>query len=214
MTRPFLLLGLSLALMTALPAVAQTTTDTATTPAPATDAAPSDLSMGIDPNAAPALPSQADAELGKPYLANTFDLWELRCVKKADGSDPCQLYQLLRDKDGNQVAEFSIFALPAGGKAAAGATVIVPLETLLTANLQLSVDGAKPKIYPYTFCTKEGCIARIGFTADEVAQLKKGAGATMSLIPAAAPDVTVDLAISLKGFTAGFDAVTAANLPK
>ena len=41
--------------------------------------------------------------------------------------------------------------------------------------------------------------------------LKKGAKAQISLVPAVAPDKTVTLDVSLKGFTAGFKAVEEAN---
>ena len=85
----------------------------------------------------------------------------------------------------------------------------MPLETLLTANLMLTIDTSKAKVYPFTFCGQIGCIARIGFTAEEVAQFKKGAKATMTIVPAAAPDQQVDLDVSLKGFTSGYDAVAA-----
>ena len=199
--------------------------DATTEPAaPATDApadpgvvvdAPVDdgLSMGAA-EAAPSVPlTQETAEVNDTYLLNTIDAWELRCVKTADGSDPCQLYQLLKDTDGNSVAEFSLFALPDGGQATAGATVIAPLETLLTANLRIAIDGGEPKIYPFTFCATLGCVARVGFTAEEVAQFKKGAKAVMTIVPAGAPDQKVNLDISLKGFTAGFDAVKA-TMPK
>jgi len=77
------------------------------------------------------------------------------------------------------VAEISMFALPEGGQAMAGATVIVPLETLLTGNLTIAIDGTPPKVYPFTFCTQIGCIARIGFTAEEIGQFKKGAKAVL-----------------------------------
>jgi invasion protein IalB len=104
-----------------------------------------------------------------------------------------------------------MFDLPEGAQAAAGATVVVPLETLLTANLQISIDGGKAKIYPFTFCAQIGCISRIGFTTEEVDQFRKGAGAVMTIVPAVAPDRRVNLTISLKGFTAGFKAVVDAN---
>ena len=182
---------------------AQTTTDTATTP----PAAPSDLAMGQDPNAG--LPAQADAAVGAVYLAASFEKWEQRCTKTADGADPCLLYQLLKDKDGNSVAEISMFGLPAGGQAVAGATFVAPLETLLTANVKITVDSGQTRIYPFAFCTKQGCVARLGFTAEELAAFKKGAKATVTIVPAVAPDQTVDLDMSLVGFTAGFDAVAA-----
>ncbi len=129
----------------------------------------------------------------------------------ANGSDPCQLYQLLKDADGNSVAEISLFDLPEGGQAAAGATFMAPLETLLTANLRIGVDSGQPRIYPFAFCTQSGCVARLGFTAEEVAAFKKGIKAVLTIVPAAAPDQEVVLDMTLKGFTAGFAAVTTAN---
>jgi len=217
-------LTLGLATAAAFTALAQ---DTATPPATDTTTAPpadgaaatgdakidiptapaTDLSIGTE--APVGLPTQAEAAANSMYLAATFDAWEQRCIKTEDGSDPCQLYQLLKDKDGNPVAEISLFDLPAGGEAAVGATVMVPLETLLTANLRIGVDKANPKIYPFTFCTKEGCLARIGFTAPELAALKKGVTGNLIIVPAVAPDQTVELAMSLKGFTAGYNAIKA-----
>ena len=211
MTKIFQALVLGLGLMTGLPAAyAQTTA--VITPPTADAAAPTDLSMGS--TTTPGMPTQADAAVGKTYVAARFDKWDQRCVKKADGSDPCQLYYLLSDGNGNNVAEISIFNLPAGSQATAGATFMAPLETLLTANLKIVIDASKPKVYPFSFCTKVGCVARLGFTADEITALKKGNKATLTIVPAAAPDKAVDLVLTLTGFTAGFEAVKAANTKK
>ena len=199
-------LTLGLGLMAFSAANAQTTE---AAPPVADAASPNDLAMGSP--AVPGLPTQAEAGVGKTYLAANFDKWEQRCVKKADGSDPCQLYQLLRDTEGNDVAEISVFNLPEGSQAAAGATFMAPLETLLTANLKIGIDAKQPKLYPFAFCTKAGCVARLGFTAEEIAGLKKGIKATLTIVPAAAPDKTVDLELTLKGFTAGYEAVKTAN---
>lgn len=156
-------------------------------------------------------PVNEGPQVGQTYIAESFQDWELRCVKADGGKDPCQLYQLLKDSEGNSVAEFSMFNLPAGGQAVAGATIITPLETLLTAELRLSVDGGQAKRYPYSFCSGVGCFSRVGFTAEEIEQFKKGAAAQVTIVPAASPDDTVDLKVSLSGFTAGWNAVIAAN---
>ncbi len=197
-----LIAGLAALLLSAQLAGAQETA------APAVDPT---LSMGTNPTAAPALKTEAEAEVGDLYLAASFDEWQQRCVKSADGSDPCRLYQLLKTADGNPTVEISIFNLPAGGPAAAGAAVLVPLDTLLSANLSVGVDANKPMIYPYTVCGTDGCIARIGFSADQIAQMKGGGEGILMLVPAGAPTQQVTVKMSLKGFTAGFDAVTAAN---
>lgn len=175
-------------------------------PAPAADAAnDTNLSMGAD--------ATASDGVGSSYVAANFEQWEQRCIKTEDGADPCQLYQLLKDAQGNSVAEYSMFPLTDAGKAVAGATVVVPLETLLTDNLALTIDTGKAKVYPFSFCTKVGCVARIGFTAEELAQFKKGANAILTIVPVVAPTEKVTLTLSLKGFTSGFDAVTA-TMPK
>ena len=44
-------------------------------------------------------------------------------------------------------------------------------------------------------------------SSSTLTETKKGAKATMTIVPVAAPDKKVPLDISLKGFTAGFDAV-------
>ena len=197
LNRPLLLaLGLSVAM--AGFGVAQETTAPETT-APA-DGASGDLSLGTEAKAADGV--------GTTYTAATFEKWEQRCMRTADGADPCQLYQLLQDAEGNNVAEVSLFALPPGQQAVAGATIVAPLETLLTEQLTIAVDGAQPKRYPFTWCAPLGCIARVGFTQAEIDGFKKGAKATVSIVPAGAPDERVNLDLSLKGFTAGFDAVS------
>lgn len=181
------------------PVAQDAATDVAT---PAADAA-EDFDMGTEV----ATPNAPDANaVGTPYIREEFGDWALRCLNAEEGQDdPCQLYQLLNDAEGNSVAEISMFPLPAGGRAAAGATIVVPLETLLTEQLQITVDGSASRSYEFTFCNRAGCVARIGFTTEEINQFKRGSKATMRMVPAAAPDQEVALDISLSGFTAGFD---------
>ncbi len=168
-----------------------------------------------DPSSDPATgvpAASADAaQPGETYLSESFGDWTMRCILTEDGNDPCQLYQLLQDEEGNNVAEISLFGLPPGGEAAAGATIVTPLETLLTEQLTLQVDGAQARRYPFSFCSTIGCFARVGFTDEEVTQFKRGRVAGLSIVPAAAPDQRVNLDVSLSGFTAGYDAVNAAN---
>ena len=161
------------------------------------DQSSEDLSLGT--------PESTEPQVGQTYVAEVFTDWELRCVRVESGEDPCQLYQLLRDEEGNAVAEFSIFTLPDGQEAAAGATVITPLETLLTAQLRLAVDDGEGKRYPYSFCTQVGCFARLGFLASEVEEFKRGSVTNVTILAAGAPDLPVELTLSLSGFTAGWE---------
>ncbi len=117
---------------------------------------------------------------------------------------------LLKDAEGNSVAEFTMFGLPEGseGPAVAGATFIAPLETLLTAGMMLQIDTSKPKAYPFTFCAQIGCVVRLGFTAEDVAQMKNGANAVMTIVPFVAPDQKVVLTANVAA-----DAAAAAAAP-
>ncbi len=172
----------------------ETTTDDGA--APAED----DLSLGT--------PENTEPTVGQTYVANTFTDWQLRCIRSEDGNDPCQVYQLLKDSDGNAVAEINMFRLPDGQEAVAGATVITPLETLLTAQLRLAVDGGQTKRYPFSFCTQIGCFARLGFTAEEVEQFKAGVAGSVTITAAGRPEEPLALRVSLSGFTAAWNAMT------
>ncbi len=147
-------------------------------------------------------------KLGERYAKETHGDWDLACVKTEAETDPCSLLQILTDPEGNPMAEVSLFRIDQpGGQAVAGATIIVPLETLLPAALTISVDGAPGKRYNYSFCNPLGCIAQIGLTQADVDTFKAGGEATLSLRPAPAPDQLVEMKMSLKGFTAGFNVV-------
>ena len=213
---PRLLTALSLLALLAAPSapLAQETQPATETPteqaAPAeTPAAddvipnPEDLPMGetVEDAAAP----------GTPYLREVVGDWGIECLRAEEGKEePCQMFQSLKDDNGNLVSNVRIFKLPAGGQAVAGALIAVPLETLLTAQLTISVDGgANAKRYPFTVCDRLGCYARIGLSAEDVAAFRRGAKAQVGIVPFVAPEERLQLDMSLTGFTAGFEKATA-----
>ena len=149
--------------------------------------------------------------IGSVYAAGTHGDWELRCVRTEDGADPCQLNQMLVNPEGSSMAEITLFNLPEGGEAVAGATIVTPLETLLTQAITLQVTGRQAKRYPFTFCAQIGCIARVGFTAEDVEAFRKGAEAQMTIYSIQAPNQPFTATMSLKGFTAGYEAMLEAN---
>ncbi|MGI9391872.1 MAG: invasion associated locus B family protein [Boseongicola sp.] len=154
-----------------------------------------------------AIGTEAGPRVGETYDRQKIKDWLIRCVKTETGDEQCRLHQLLRDAQGTPVAEINFFSVPETGQIAAGASVVTPLETLLTQQIRLSVDGGSARVYPFRFCSQIGCISRMGFTADEVAEFKRGAAAQILIVPAGAPEAEVVLEISLAGFTAGFDAL-------
>lgn len=173
--------------------------------APATDAAASEAPAGD----AAATGEATEPEVGTYYAGEVHGDWTTRCLKADNGPDPCELFQLLRDGQGNSVAEVGLIPL-SGGPVAAGLTVTAPLETDLGAGLGLQIDSAEGKAYPFNVCFQAGCVSRIGLTPAEVSALKRGKAAKVTVVPFGVdPANGVELQMSLSGFTAGFDALTA-----
>ncbi|MBZ8119407.1 invasion associated locus B family protein [Roseovarius sp. LXJ103] len=204
MPKSLSILSFAAALALGSAALAQeATTEGAEGTAPAAEAAPEGDTSAF------ATGTEVTEAASPSYIKETFGDWSLRCFRMPEGQeDACQLYQLLREEAGNPIAEFSLFRIAEGGPAVAGASVIVPLVTLLPAELKIAIDGGTAKSYPYRVCTEVGCIAQLGLTDADVEAFKQGANATITLVPAQAPDQQVNINVSLSGFTAGFEAVS------
>lgn len=186
--------------------------------APASEDAATQTETSAEQAPEAAAPVDEDLSLGEPvgpqigelYVRETFADWAVRCIKAAEGeTEECHMYQLLQNAEGVSVSEVNLFPLAPGQTAVAGATIVVPLETLLTQQLTITIDGRLPRRYPFAFCNRTGCISRMGFTEDEVASMKSGTVAAVSIVPAVAPDQTVEVAMSLVGFTKAFDSLQA-----
>ncbi|MFP7571629.1 invasion associated locus B family protein [Marivita sp. S2033] len=195
-------------------ATPQTTEESATPDAPAADApAGEDAATSADLSVLDTGEAVSDgapnAQEEDTYVKATHGDWAVQCLRVEEGPEPCQMYQLLKDENGGSVAEVSIFRLVNGGKVAAGGTFVVPLETLLTEKLNVRVDSGQAKRYDYSFCTTVGCYSRVGFTAEDVAAFRGGKEAKVMLVPALAPDQRVTVTMSLSGFTAAYDEITA-----
>lgn len=146
--------------------------------------------------------------IGQPYIAERIGDWNMRCIRSENGQDPCELFQLLVNNEGNPLSEIVVFPLLQGQPAIAGATIIVPLKTLLTARMTIGFDTETTKSYPYSFCTEIGCIARIGLTEGDIALMKAGKQSVITIRHMDAPDKALNLNLSLSGFTAGFNKIS------
>lgn len=152
-----------------------------------------------------------ESNIGRPYTLETHGDWEIRCLKAPEGQpDPCSIYQLLKDDKGNEVAEVAIFHV-GEGEVDAAATFTTPLETLLTGQLALFVDGDNGRRYPFSFCNPVGCYVRAGLSGADVNLFKKGNEAMVGIVPVGRPDEPVKLKMSLTGFTAAYAKVTELN---
>lgn len=142
------------------------------------------------------------------YTKNTHGDWVIQCLRVAEGPEPCEMAQLLRDDEGVPRGQVSIFKVPEGGQVAAGGTIIVPLGTILTEQISIQVDSGATKRYSFLVCTADGCISRVGFLPEDINAFKRGAVAKVSMVLANQNEQRVVANMSLSGFTAAFDEIT------
>ena len=145
-----------------------------------------------------------ESEGDRIYVGAVHGDWDVRCIASDGVPDPCQLYQLLEDEAGNAIAEINVFPVFGDNVVVAGATIVTPLETLLTEGLELSVDGGEIKSHPFHWCSRVGCVSRIGLSEGDLTAFRRGLRAKLSIVPAAAANRRIDLTISLSGFIAAF----------
>ena len=153
-------------------------------------------------------PLESIREPGEIYLAGNKGDWNVRCITGSPGEiDKCELQQLLFLNENTPVADISIFKLPEGERAVAAANVMVPLETLLTKKFRFAFSEGSVKEFPYSFCNQNGCLVRMGLLEEDVEALKKGSFSELSITHISSPEASINLNLSLNGFTAAFDAI-------
>ena len=141
------------------------------------------------------------------YIKESFENWTLKCIKSANSIERCKANQIIFNQKQQPVAEISIIKLPKGQVAAAAATIIVPLETILSEGLVLAIQELEPKRYQFKFCNSLGCYSQIGLTDDEVEALKKKEKASIYLKHISSGDQQIVIPMSLNGFTKTFSNV-------
>ena len=160
------------------------------------------------------LPGRDEVAAGETFVAEIFRDWQIRCIRSEgdEAPDRCEMFQLLEEENGNPVAEFRISApLIAEDGAIANATILTPLDTLLSPGLQLQIDEEEPAILPYAFCRPVGCFVQISLTEENMALFQAGADALVVIFALTRDDlgqiggVPVPTSASLRGFTAAYE---------
>ena len=145
---------------------------------------------------------------GEIYLAGNKGDWNVRCVTGNPGEiDKCEIQQLIFLNENTPIADISIFKLPKGEMAIAAANVMVPLETLLTKKFRFAFSKETVKEFPYSFCNQNGCLVRMGLLEEDIEALKKGKSSELAITHISSPDSSIELNLSLDGFTAAFDII-------
>ena len=153
-------------------------------------------------------PLETIREPGEIYLAGNKGDWNVRCITGNPGEiDKCEIQQLIFLNENTPVADISIFKLPEGERAVAAANVMVPLETLLTKKFRFAFSENSVKEFPYSFCNQNGCLVRMGLLNEDIEAMKKGSSSELSITHISSPESSINLNLSLNGFTAAFDVI-------
>ena len=152
--------------------------------------------------------SDVPSSAGQIYEQATHKDWKVLCVNSGLEKDPCHIYQLLRDPGGHPTAEIFIHRVYGEEGISGAATVLTPLETLLTANLEFQFDAQSVSTYPFSWCDRRGCNVRIALTDDDVLSMKKFGAGKIRIETIANPGNKIEIDVSYLGFTAAYVALT------
>ncbi len=161
--------------------------------------------------AALTLPGPAAAQDTTPATETvkaTHGAWEIVCSTAQ--ADLCVMRQFGKNAEGGKVIDVRIRKLEGiktqdGKTLPAAIRITTPLGTILRAGVTVRVDAGEPRTGVFEFCIPSGCILRDPMSEEFLANLKAGkvANMTFNLLQLG----TVNVSISLKGFTKAFKAL-------
>lgn len=148
-------------------------------------------------------PAALAAEEGKQ-----FQDWKVKCEKiEESAKEQCFIFQTLIDDDAKQPVLQTVVGYLQDGKPAIIFTV--PLGVALRAGVGVKIDDSEPMRIPYEHCTPSGCIAGLPLDDKTLGSFKRGLESKVLVYDASGRPIS--LALSLKGFTAGFSSLKAAT---
>lgn len=137
-----------------------------------------------------------------------FDDWTVGCEKPpSEKTERCFIYQTVVNKKNNQpVLQMAVGYLPGKDKSQdrPAALLTLPLGVALPPGVGFKIDDGKMIRLQFERCVPNGCIAGFPLDNDMLDKLKKGLKIEVRVSDG---QQVVTLPISLKGFTAGFNAL-------
>lgn len=160
------------------------------------------LAIGL---AAVSLPAAAQVTQGQK-----FGDWIVRCERPVGAAnEQCILFQVVnrRDQQTNQTQRVLLTNIGyVGPEKQPIISFAMPLGLYLPAGVKIQVDKQTPIEATVETCIQTGCRATLSLSAAAVGQLKRGNAATFTIQNLRRQNIT--LPISLKGITAGLDALS------
>ncbi len=142
---------------------------------------------------------------GASTLQETYQDWTVSCQSQKDTA-VCAMRQ---DQSSSQTGQRVLAAElrnVAGGKVSG--VILMPFGLDLAKGATLKIDDAKGRALAFSTCLPQGCLAPVDFEAGEVAAIRKAQAFNLTAT-ALSPSQPVAFKVSLKGFGAALDRITA-----
>ncbi|MDH3582486.1 MAG: invasion associated locus B family protein [Hyphomicrobiales bacterium] len=149
-------------------------------------------------------------------LISTHGDWELRCdTPPRSQSEQCVIMQVskfeipgIEKSEDRENVGLTVIALKAADRQAPFLRVLAPLGVLLArdnGDLGMRIDGANLGNFGFVRCLPKGCVAEISMTSSFLGKMKAGNVAKFTIHQT--PQEKIAIPVSLKGFTAGYNAL-------
>lgn len=153
--------------------------------------------------AAALAPAPAGAQVAEGQV---FGDWRVHCATPPGATrHHCSLQQRVIAKE-PQRQLLNVAVGFYGEKRTPGALFFLPLSVYLPAGITLSIPGTQVVRIVFDICLPQGCRAPVSLTPDLVAAMKKAERGDVTIQDSRRK--TLKLPLSLKGFTAGYDALS------
>ncbi|MDX8354529.1 invasion associated locus B family protein [Cognatiyoonia sp. IB215182] len=151
-------------------------------------------------------------------VAEQFEDWQHRCIshKRPDQTAACELSQSVQvDQDGRSVEVLNIAlsrADDAAGSVGWALVVLTPRDVHLPSDFGLKLGNTAPFLTRYRNCNEAGCWVVVPADEAVLSAMKRGieGAANFRLLNGQ----VVSVVFSLRGFTAGFEALAAGQIPQ
>jgi invasion protein IalB len=152
--------------------------------------------------------AQQDTAQATETVKATHGAWDIVCSTAQ--ADLCVMRQFGKNTEDDNVLDVRIRKLE-GAKTQDGKTlpaaiqITTPLGTILRTGVTVRIDAGEPRTGAFEVCVRSGCVLRDPMSEEFLASLKAGKAANMTfnLLQLG----TVNVSISLKGFTKAFKAL-------
>lgn len=150
---------------------------------------------------------QAQTANGPTAMTETYKSWTVRCATptaikgQAAPARICEMAQELRQKKSGK--RLLVMALQPTKGDGASLTFIAPFGLLLSAGIQVAVDGTALTQGGFRTCLPRGCVSVIDLAQGALGKLTTGKTATITMQNTGGQEIS--LAVSLAGFTAAWN---------